>query len=88
MEPVNKQSPNGTTILVLGIIGFFCFITGIIAWVMGHSELKLYPYDSKVRAGWICGMVSSIIAGVVIVIYIIGIIFFFTFFTKILPHIK
>lgn len=31
----------GGTILALGIIGIvLCFITGIIAWVMGNNDLK------------------------------------------------
>lgn len=64
------QSPNGVTILVLGIIGFFCLVTGIIAWVMGNKEIKLYPYDGNVKAGRICGIVSTIIQAVIIAIYL------------------
>lgn len=69
--PPSGQSPNGTTILVLGIIGFFCFVTGIIAWIMGNKEIKLYPNDSNVKAGRICGIISTILAAVGIVIYLI-----------------
>lgn len=68
------QSPSGTTILVLGIIGFLCFVTGIIAWVMGNKEIKLFPNDSNVKAGRICGIVSTILAAVGIVIYIIAVV--------------
>jgi len=56
----------GGAILALGIIGIvFCFITGIIAWVMGKNDLR--EMDSGLRdrmdysltkAGMICGMVS------------------------------
>ena len=70
-QPSGQTSPNSTTILVLGIIGFFCVVTGIIAWIMGNKEIKLYPNDGGVKAGRICGMVSTILAIVVVVIYII-----------------
>ena len=68
------QSPNGTTILILGIIGFFCVVTGIIAWIMGNKEIKLFPNDGNVKAGRICGMIATILTAVILVIYIVVIV--------------
>jgi hypothetical protein len=56
----------GGAVLALGIIGIvFCFITGIIAWVMGKNDLRemdagLRSRDdySLTKAGMICGIVS------------------------------
>ena len=60
----------GGAILALGIIGIVvCFITGIIAWVMGSSDLK--EMDAGIRdkngysltkAGMICGIISVVLA--------------------------
>ncbi len=57
----------GGAILALGIIGIVvCFITGIIAWVMGSNDLK--EMDAGIRdksgysltkAGMICGIISA-----------------------------
>jgi hypothetical protein len=59
---------NGTTILVLGIVGLLCFqILGPVAWVMGNNALKTldqYPYADQsqrgtVVAGRIIGMIAT-----------------------------
>ncbi len=75
-QPSGGQSPQGTTILILGIIGFFCVVTGIIAWIMGNKEIKLFPNDGNVKAGRLCGMISTILAAVGLVIYIIVVVVF------------
>lgn len=50
----NCKSPNGILILVFGILSLVLFAPlGIVAWVMGQKERKLYPNDSMVTAGWI-----------------------------------
>src|SRR4030042_6157410 len=59
----------GTVILVLGILGIVCcFICGIIAWVMGSSDLKemsagrMDPSGQGLtQAGKICGIVSVVL---------------------------
>jgi len=60
----------GGAILALGIIGIVvCFITGVIAWVMGSSDLK--EMDAGIRdpegysltkAGMICGIIGVVIS--------------------------
>jgi len=69
----------GVLILVLGIIGIVCcFITGIIAWVMGKNDLreidagKMDPTGRGLtQAGKICGMVSVILWIVMLVIQVL-----------------
>ncbi len=80
--PVQSVAPHrGTLILVLGIIGIVCccFITGIIAWVMGNNDLRKIDAGRMdpsgrglTQAGKICGMVSVILTIVVIVIQLIA----------------
>jgi hypothetical protein len=56
----------GTLILVLGILGIVCCgILGIIAWVMGNSDLEAMRRgemdrsgEALTNAGRICGMIS------------------------------
>ncbi len=74
VQPAAGTSPmkphRGGAILALGIIGIVvCFITGIIAWVMGSGDLK--EMDAGIRdksgysltkAGMICGIISVILA--------------------------
>jgi hypothetical protein len=60
------QPGRGGTVLALGIIGIvLCFITGIIAWVMGKNDLREMEAGlrdrtdySLTKAGMICGIVS------------------------------
>jgi hypothetical protein len=69
----------GGLILALGILGLVCcFICGIIAWVMGNSDLKemaagrMDPSGQGLtQAGKICGMVSVILQIVGLVIWLL-----------------
>ena len=69
----------GVLILVLGIIGIVCcFITGIIAWVMGNNDLReidagrMDPTGRGLtQAGKICGMVGVILWIVMLVIQVL-----------------
>ena len=77
------QPHRGTTILVLGILGLVvCPICGIIAWIMGNGDMKKIEAGqmdpeglSQTKAGKICGMIATILAIVVTVIYGIVIVF-------------
>jgi len=79
--PVQSVAPHrGVLILVLGIIGIVCccFITGIIAWVMGNNDLReidagrMDPTGRGLtQAGKICGMVSVILWIVMLVIQLL-----------------
>jgi len=71
-------SANGSTILTIGILSFFCFgfILGPIAWVMGNSALKLIDSGQanpaergSVEAGRICGIVSLCLHGGLLLVY-------------------
>jgi hypothetical protein len=66
--PVAREHPNGTLILVFGILGVVaCGLLGPVAWVMGSralSEMNRQPTTvwtnrGQVRAGQVCGIVSS-----------------------------
>lgn len=69
----------GTLILVLGILGLVvCLPCGIVAWVMGNSDLKEMDagtMDSAGRgttqAGKVCGMIATILAIIGLIIGIL-----------------
>ena len=72
------EHPQGTTILVLGIVGLFVTICAPIAWYMGSKAQKEiaasgqhYSNEQNIAIGKIIGMVLSILAIVGIVIAII-----------------
>lgn len=62
-----REHPDGTTILVLGILGLvICQILGPFAWVKGNKALAeidaapgAYTNRGSVSAGRICGIVST-----------------------------
>jgi ABC-type Fe3+ transport system permease subunit len=71
--------PQGTTILVLGILGLvICSPLGIAAWVMGNkaqAEMAAQPgvmftNQGQIKAGKICGIIASVllVLGVILVI--------------------
>lgn len=70
-EPIYQvQRPHrGVLILVLGILGLVCcFILGIIAWVMGNTDLqemragRMDPSgEGLTQAGRICGIISVVL---------------------------
>ena len=72
----------GGAILALGIIGIvLCFITGIIAWVMGSNDLKEMDAGTRDRdgysltkAGMICGIIGVVLSilGIFWTIFVIG----------------
>jgi hypothetical protein len=79
--PSGSMLPHrGTTILVLGILGLVCcFICGIIAWVMGNTDIKsmnsgmMDPSGRGLtQAGKICGIISVVLAIVGIVIWLLA----------------
>jgi uncharacterized membrane protein YidH (DUF202 family) len=69
----------GGIILTLGILGIVCcFICGIIAWVMGKSDLREMAAgrmdrsgEGLTQAGKICGMISVILWIIALVIQIL-----------------
>ncbi len=74
-----SEHPQGTMILVMGILGLVCCgILAIVAWVMGNKAQKeidagQYAPTSGVKIGRILGMVGTILS-------ILGIVFYLIFF--------
>ena len=68
MYPGGLEHPQGTTILVLGILSVvLCQILGPFAWVMGRRALseidasgRSYTNRTMVQAGMICGIVGTV----------------------------
>lgn len=64
-----QTHPNGTTILVMGILGLVvCSPLGIVAWVMGNNALKqidasgvVYDNRGSVQAGKILGIIAVVL---------------------------
>jgi hypothetical protein len=78
-EGVSRPHPRGVTVLVLGILSFFCLgiVLGPIAIVMGTNTLKeidanplAYNNRGQVNAGRICGIIGTILSviGIIVVI--------------------
>jgi hypothetical protein len=71
------QPHRGVLILILGILGIVCcFICGIVAWVMGNTDLQAMAAgqmdpagEGMTKAGKICGMVGVGLAVLTILIY-------------------
>lgn len=71
--------PQGTTILVLGILSLVvCGLLGPFAWSMGGKALREIdtsgqPYENRgmVQAGKICGMIGTILWGLMIALYVV-----------------
>ena len=77
--PATRSHPQGTLILVFGIVGLItCLPLAIAAWIMGQRALKqidgdtgvTYTNRGQVNAGRICGMIGVILAVVTWVIYL------------------
>jgi len=75
-----QPHPRGTTVLVLGILGFFVTVCAPFAWYIGSKALKeiqasgaRYSNEDQIRVGRIFGMIITILA---IVGLVFGLIFF------------
>ncbi len=76
-----QEYPQGTTVLVLGILGFFVAVTAPFAWYLGNKAMKeirtsgvSYTNEQQVNIGRILGMVFTILYVVGLVLGIIGVI--------------
>ena len=76
--PATQEHPQGTTILVLGIVGIFFGICAPIAWYMGNKARKeiqasgaSYTNENNINIGRLLGMVFTIIYIISIVLMIV-----------------
>ena len=75
LGPGQIEHPQGTTILVMGILGIvFCPILAPVAWVMGNTALReidaqpgRFSNRGVVQAGRLCGMIYSIVLVLMVV---------------------
>jgi Domain of unknown function (DUF4190) len=76
-----QPHPRGTTVLVLGILSFFCFgiILGPIAAIMGKNALdeidanpQAYTNRGQVLAGMICGIIGFVLSVIWLIIVAAG----------------
>ncbi len=73
---VPRAHPQGTTILVLGILGIvICGILAPIAWVMGNNAIKeidrnpsAYSNRGTVNAGRILGIIGTVLWAIGIIV--------------------
>jgi hypothetical protein len=79
--PVQQEHPQGTTVLVLGIVGIFFGIAAPFAWYLGNKAMKeirasgqTYSNEQTINIGRILGIVFTIIYLVSIVFTIIFVI--------------
>ena|SRR5690242_8438999 len=64
-----QPHPQGTVVLVLGIVGFFVTLCAPFAWYFGSKALKeinasgvRYSNEDQIRVGRVLGMIVSILA--------------------------
>lgn len=77
-----QEHPQGTTILVLGVLSLVvCSFLGPFAWVMGNNALAeidrnptAYTNRGTVQAGRICGIISSVLMIVAVVVLLFALI--------------
>jgi hypothetical protein len=76
--PVYLQPHRGATILVLGILGLLCTCLplGIVAWIMGNSDLAAMREgrmdrsgEGITRAGQILGIITCALTGLIVLFY-------------------
>lgn len=84
-----RVSPQGTAILVLGIVGLvgilasmvlgcFCMPVSVCSWIaffMGQSARQQYPACQQTQVGWVLGLVGVILS--VLAVLAVGVVFAF-----------
>jgi hypothetical protein len=74
-----RDHPQGTTILVLGILSLVvCGLLGPVAWVMGNNALReidanptAYTNRGTVQGGRICGIIASVLLVLAVIVVIL-----------------
>lgn len=78
-EAAGMRPHRGTMILVFGILSIVCCaILGIVAWIMGKSDLEAMASgqmdpsgEGLTKAGKICGMIGVIVQAIIILLYLV-----------------
>ena len=75
MNGGGRAPDNGSTILVLGILGLVvCAPLGVVAWIQGNSymqrcrEIGVEP-DGQAVAGRICGMIATVLMALSLLLF-------------------
>ncbi|QYC42563.1 hypothetical protein Nocox_24800 [Nonomuraea coxensis DSM 45129] len=79
--PQQHNHPNGTTILVLGILSLVvCTFIGPFAWSMGNRALReidesgyVFANRGHVQAGRICGIISTVLFALTLLFVAFGV---------------
>ena len=76
--------PQANTILVLGILSFFCGLVGPFAWMMGRQALRdidtsggMIGGRSNVQVGYIIGIATSLLTAfslVLLIVWVVGLV--------------
>lgn len=73
-----QEHPQGTTVLILGILGFFVGVTAPFAWYIGSKALKEvrasgqhFSNEQSLNIGRILGIVVTLLYAVMIVLFIV-----------------
>lgn len=77
-----REHPQGMTVLVIGILSLVvCQLLGPVAWVMGNNAIAeidqnpmAWTNRSSVQAGRICGIVSTGLLALTVVILVVALI--------------
>ncbi|CAN5789495.1 hypothetical protein BH23ACT2_BH23ACT2_06430 [soil metagenome] len=76
------EHPQGTTILVLGILGLvICQVLGPVAWVMGNSAMAeidanpaAYSNRGSIQAGRICGIIATVLTIAIVAFVVLALV--------------
>ncbi|HEY9293301.1 MAG TPA: hypothetical protein VIP98_18655 [Microlunatus sp.] len=78
---MSPEHPQGTTILVLGVLSIVVPVIGFVAWYMGHKVQReidesgaVYSNTGNINAGKIIGMIMSIltiVGAAFLIVYVI-----------------
>lgn len=73
-----QEHPQGTAVLILGILGFFVGVTAPFAWYLGSKALKEvrasgqhFANEQYLNIGRILGIVVTLLYAVLIVLFIV-----------------
>lgn len=79
--PMAPEHPQGTLILILGVVSFVCFPLGFVSWHMGKKaedemEASGIPYANagNIKAGKIIGIVTGILTIVGVALFLVYIV--------------